>query len=268
MVMNEKRFHATTNRVLPRTVQSLVPYDFYGTELQCAPSPADRQVWTAMVHFCRALGVNFSTQSQKVQEYRWASKGVKRMTIPSAGGPQEMLMIEVKYLPWWLNSIHPKKVADSVRPQLERFQDECASALAEHFLGEAITQDKRSVPMTQAALTTFVRSVVADLIEENKKLVTDNITLGNELATHTAVIGGSTVLCKEMRESIWQLASTLCASRKKVSFEAGHVFVKKWQAVTGYTMVRCADHDRVIERLRRATAEAQGKNREVTFGKN
>lgn len=82
---------------------------------------------------CEVLGVDFSSQLQKLKEAAWG--GVGEITTPSAGGPQRTQTIPLKALPMWLARLNPGKVRPELRAKIIRYQCEAADALADHFLG-------------------------------------------------------------------------------------------------------------------------------------
>jgi hypothetical protein len=106
------------------TQSYLVP--FYGDKLNLIDK--DGVPVVAVRPIADRLGLNWPTQYRKLMSEisRW---GVVMMTTPSAGGMQESICIPVQKIFSWLGSISPSKVADKVRPVLERYQAECDQVL-------------------------------------------------------------------------------------------------------------------------------------------
>lgn len=115
-----------------------------------------------------ALGLDWSSQRQRLDAYRdrW---GVVEITIPSAGGRQRSLTLPLRKLPAWLYSIKPGKVAEHVRPKLERYQAECDEVLWRHWSGRAAPAP--TAPAT-APTTTETR---LDRIEAGLDRMADNM---------------------------------------------------------------------------------------------
>lgn len=113
------------------TQSYLVP--FYGDKLNLVDN--DGQAFVAVKPICDRLGLAWQVQHRKLQSEKsfW---GVTIMVIPSAGGLQESICIPARKIFAWLMSISPSKVADKVRPVLERYQAECDRVLEAFWTGK------------------------------------------------------------------------------------------------------------------------------------
>lgn len=109
----------------------LIKFDFQGDQLDVVPE--GEKVWVGIRRVCESLGVSFSKQLRKLKSD--PSMGVAFKATPSAGGIQETACIDLRSLPLWLATIHPKRVRVDIAEKLIAYKRECADALADHFLG-------------------------------------------------------------------------------------------------------------------------------------
>ena len=84
---------------------------------------------------CEALGLDFSSQVQRLKRQSWA-RVVVTTTHDATGRKQEMFCLHLDSFPMWLATISSRRVRPEVRGKLELFQKEAAKVLAAHFLGK------------------------------------------------------------------------------------------------------------------------------------
>ena len=101
---------------------------------------------------CTGLGVDYSSQYQKLKEHPTFNSTISLITTVAADGKErEMLCIPIEFFPGWLFSINPANVKEEIRDNLIKFQVECNKALFRYFFG---TQKK--VIQQKATLTTSI----------------------------------------------------------------------------------------------------------------
>lgn len=79
------------------------------------------------------LGLQWRAQLAKLTKNKVFSKGVLKSNIPTAGGVQEAVLLERRFVHVWLLSIDVNRVADGLQAKLLRYQEECADALDAYF---------------------------------------------------------------------------------------------------------------------------------------
>lgn len=112
---------------------------FYEDEITAVIVEVDgrRQIYVPIRPICAALGVDWSSQRQRINRDPILSEllqGVVVATTPytgPGGGPKEMLCLPLEFLNGWLFGINATRVRDSVRPALLRYQRECCRVLYE-----------------------------------------------------------------------------------------------------------------------------------------
>ncbi|WP_283119639.1 phage antirepressor N-terminal domain-containing protein [Neisseria elongata] len=98
----------------------------------------DGQVYVAMRPIVQGMGLDWATQSKKLQK-NITKYGCRHMTTPTTSGEQEMLYIPLKKLNGWLFGINPAKVRADLRETVERYQEECFLVLHDYWnRGEAV----------------------------------------------------------------------------------------------------------------------------------
>lgn len=116
-------------------MNDLVLFNFHGARLEVTRGDTPADLWVSLRRVCEALGIDESSQRQKLKNKAWA-RTVLNTAPDDRGHAQLSLMVHIESLPMWLATIEPSRVADTARPKLELFQVECARALRDHFLGQ------------------------------------------------------------------------------------------------------------------------------------
>ncbi len=118
-------------------VETLVKVDFYGDPV-LAYQDEDGKVWVAAKQIATNLGLDWMGQYRKLKNHEVLKEGIDIRPIPSPGGKQEMLLIDLDYLPYWLATISPSKVSPSIREKLIRYQKEVVKVLRDYFFKGAV----------------------------------------------------------------------------------------------------------------------------------
>lgn len=111
----------------------ITTFDFHGDHLDVVHEGDD--VWVSVRRLCEALDLAVQPQLHKLRKEPWATL-TEIVTVGSDGKQRSMSMLSIKTIPMWLATIKSGKVAQAIRPKLQRYQLECAEVLADHFLGE------------------------------------------------------------------------------------------------------------------------------------
>lgn len=144
--------------------QKLIPF---GVHELLAVKMGDGRIYAAVKWVCDGIGLSrdqIKNERNKIQNDLVLSKGGRNLTLPTNGGNQEVLCIELDFLPLWLAKIsitpsmqenNPKAVENLVTYQL-RVKD----VLAEAFLPQ-------TPPKTQAEL---IAMIAQQGVEQERRL--------------------------------------------------------------------------------------------------
>lgn len=100
-----------------------------------------------------SVGVDYSGQLQKLKGKKWALEGMEMISTPSAGGHQQVVMIDRKTFTMWLATIDASRVTDRARPTIEAYQMEAADALDAYFnMGVATSRPMNQLDAIRAML--------------------------------------------------------------------------------------------------------------------
>ncbi len=80
-------------------------------------------MWVSIRRECENLGLDFSNQLKKLKSKAWAVV-VENTTTGSDGKTYQMVCCDLDTLPGWLFSIDARKVKESIREKLARYQRE------------------------------------------------------------------------------------------------------------------------------------------------
>lgn len=121
--------------------QALVPVEertveFYGDEIKgvaVMATPLKRDVFVPIRQLCDFLGVDYTAQRRRINRDPVLSEETRLVVITTAGGPQEVPCLPLKYLNGWLFGINATRVKEEIRDRLIRYQRECYEVLATAF---------------------------------------------------------------------------------------------------------------------------------------
>ena len=86
---------------------SVKTVDFMGDGLLAAQDK-DGVIWAGVKWFCDGLGLSegqIKAERKKIQEDFVLSKGGRNLTLPTNGGEQDVLCLQLDYVPLWLAKI-------------------------------------------------------------------------------------------------------------------------------------------------------------------
>lgn len=96
-------------------------------------STSDEQL-VVVKPICEALGIDWSSQKQRVERDEILASTMVMITIVAADGKErEMCAIPYRYVFGWLFSIDTYKVNENARELVKRYKQECYDVLYEHF---------------------------------------------------------------------------------------------------------------------------------------
>lgn len=118
---------------------------------------------------CKAIGVDFKSQFDKVKEDEiLGSTMVLSTTVGSDGKDREMVCLPLKFVYGWLFTINPKNVSNEAKEAVIKYKLDCYNALYNHFEGKM----KRTIETNEAEI-----KLLDDLRKamERKKEASDEI---------------------------------------------------------------------------------------------
>jgi prophage antirepressor-like protein len=107
---------------------------FHGIEIEAVEQ--DSMPFANLRRMCESLGVDHSSQTQKLKSTHWACVAMIA-THDSCGRMQEMSFLSADSVPMWLATIKEAKVAEHVRPLLRELQLNFRDVLYRHFSGKS-----------------------------------------------------------------------------------------------------------------------------------
>lgn len=116
----------------------LVPVAVPGADALLA-AQADGGIWVALKPMCESLGINYTTQLDKLRRRSWATVGLRGTVAVAADGKlREMVMVDSQTIPLWLATIDENRVNHDSRAKLIAYQREAAAALDAYFNKRAV----------------------------------------------------------------------------------------------------------------------------------
>lgn len=118
--------------------------DFQGDNLLAIKENRTGKIYVAVKWVCRGLKLSegqYQNQIRKIQDDIVLSKGIAKMQLPTAGGRQEVVCLELDFLPIWLAKINANIIkSPEVQNKLVEYQLKAKDVLAQAFLRQPMTQ--------------------------------------------------------------------------------------------------------------------------------
>lgn len=162
----------------------------------------NEKIYVSVKSVCENLGMDlttYKTQRRKIQNDELLKGGAKLLPLYTKGGTQEILMIELDYLPAWLFKINPARFDESLKRKLIIYQLKAKDVLAEAFLGkrelihrEEHTNTKeldynRGLIQAKAILNNLKSSLLFEKVEIEQKIKElDKTGLTSDMQTYIA----------------------------------------------------------------------------------
>lgn len=148
--------------------------DFYGDTIMCAEDNSTGKIYVGVKWVCEGIGLTedqMKNERKKINKDLVLTKGGSNLTLLTNGGEQEVLCIELDYLPLWLAkiSLTPKmqKNNPSAVAKLIHYQLKAKDVLAEAFIKpKEVNLDKFQIPATLSEAL----MLSANLAKENEEM--------------------------------------------------------------------------------------------------
>lgn len=203
--------------------------EFNGALLKAAQD-ADDIIWVGVIWVCQGLGLSegqTKNERKKIQTDRVLSQGGRNFVLPTSGGNQEVLCLQLDFLPLWLAKIHITPRMNIANPKLadnlEEYQLKAKDVLAEAFLKDKMVPlnnlvrlesklDKMYADMSKLA------NIVLDLkscFKDNNLYIGSNITTQGGKNNSSSNDVDSIDYISEWRKSIYKIMDTVWQCENK-----------------------------------------------------
>ena len=154
---------------------------FNGATLRAAQD-AENIIWVGVRWVCEGLGLSkgqMQNERKKIQTDEVLSQGKRNFVLPTEGGNQDVLCLQLDFLPLWLAKIH-------VTPKMRRENPMLADRLviyqikAKDILAAAFLDKNALVPQVDySQQITNLQNTVEEMRQENQKMYKDMSALAN-----------------------------------------------------------------------------------------
>ena len=188
---------------LIQTAQELVVKEvsFCGAKLIAVQDVVSGKVYAGVKWMCEGIGFSkgqYQNERQRIQKDLVLSKGERNLVLPTKGGNQEVLCIEVKFIPLWLAkiSLTPAMQRDcpEVIETLVQYQLEAAEVLAAAFVDTTPIVDVSQLPPDLQMFKTLFDNVARSHLEQEE--------IKRQLAITTEEVKATQATVENIKETI------------------------------------------------------------------
>jgi hypothetical protein len=167
------------------TAAELVPVSVPGADRAVMATLVDGKPMVSLRHACDAIGVNYTTQAEKLAKRSWAATVPLRGTAAD-GKTRELTMIDRRTFTMWLATIDTNRVSAEARPIIEAFQAEAADALDAYFndggaINPSATEDQLGRIVSQAQAQAAVLQALKGIVDPKHLEAKGRIVLARAL---------------------------------------------------------------------------------------
>ncbi len=109
----------------------------------------EEKIYTPLKKFCEFLGVDFSSQLQRIKRDEALRLGLTMVKITTVENgvekEREVTVLEISFLPLWLTGIKSQQCREEIRQNLLSFKLEAKEVLASAFLGKRALETKEGI---------------------------------------------------------------------------------------------------------------------------
>ncbi|NTW02539.1 MAG: hypothetical protein HGA19_14885 [Oscillochloris sp.] len=150
-----------TSSLLPQRRPAFKEVAFDGDQLMAVLLDDDGIALPVRVA-CQALGLDTRYQLQRLREHDVLVAGLREVRMPQSGKLQVVVAILSRYIPFWLATVTPSQVSETMRPKLVRYQTELVDVL-NRLYGTELAPSRP--PSTDPAITALERRIDDLLVE-------------------------------------------------------------------------------------------------------
>ena len=166
--------------------------DFYGDQL-AAGQLADGTVLVPLKPICEAIGVDWSSQRQRLTRDEVLAGAVRSMVITTIEGHRrEALALPLDLLPGWLFGISARRVRPDLAEKITRYRRECFRVLWDAFKGDILPTVPAPVTgLSGAELAVEIAGAVYALAQQQlaiERALADEQQARQDLATRHQVM--------------------------------------------------------------------------------
>lgn len=148
--------------------------DFFGDEIICVEDNLTSKIYVGVKWICEGIGLTddqTKNERKKIGKDLVLSKGGSNLTLPTIGGIQEVLCIELDYLPIWLAKISLTPKMQKTNPvavgKLVNYQLKAKDVLSQAFIKpKEVNLDNFQIPTTLSEAL----MLSANLAKENETM--------------------------------------------------------------------------------------------------
>ena len=132
------------NEIVKTNGMEILEQDFNGDSIMTARLKSDGKIYVGVRWICEGIGLSkgqMQNERSKISSDLVLSQGERNLVLPTKGGNQKTMCIEITYLPLWLAKITitpaMKREHPEIAEKLIEYQLKAKDVLADAFLGKS-----------------------------------------------------------------------------------------------------------------------------------
>lgn len=138
----------------------------------------NEKIFVGIKSICDGLGVAYNGQLERISRDDILPKGVRKIRIPTTGGEQEVNMLDIEYLPFFLTGIKSSMVRPEIASRIVEFKLRAKEVLARAFISKPMgIEDIMITTLQEMKSVKLVLNDTVQKVEEIDSKVETQITL-------------------------------------------------------------------------------------------
>lgn len=99
----------------------------------------ENKIFVSIKSICEGLGIDTNAQTQRINRDDVLPEGMCKIHVPTSSGEQEVNMLDIEYIPFFLVGIKASMCKEEIRPRLKEFKLKAKDVLAAAFVNKQLS---------------------------------------------------------------------------------------------------------------------------------
>lgn len=190
--------------------------------LMTACKTNNNKIFVSIKSICEGLGIDANGQMQRINRDDVLPEGMCKIHVPTLSGEQEINMLNIEYLPFFLVGIKSSMCREEIQPKLKDFKLKAKDVLAEAFTNKPKCIEDVLIKSLEEIKQTRIAVEKAKVDADEAKRIAKEVSKNNETINHRI----NNLDCTNIQGTPRQRLNSMV---KKYSFDKGITVPTAWK---------------------------------------